>query len=346
MINRQKGDAKTDFLIFLGVVFIFFVLWIASGGPAGGFRSGADRDWFGVTDFNFPAAVGSNRSAETDDRSEIGKYEPVAETVTIDGLTYYRSPWYKQVKIKRGNAAHTYQPREEYIILDTSRRNDTPINITGWILENNDSRTLHQVSGRAYRGVSERVVIPEGAGLLLGADQEYLGPIVLKPGDRAVVTTGSLFSGFPFPVKVSFRTNICTGYLNDLTSYDFNPRLRQDCPDPESELNGELLENRCYDYIERLRRCRTPDDEPFRDRDGDLVRNHLDGVTGLSRQCRDFVAEHYNYRSCVVNNAGQPDFLGDEWRIYLNQHFELWDDDREVITLYDDEGRLVDQIEY
>src|SRR5690606_33833067 len=121
------------------------------------------------------------------------------------------------------------------------------------------------------------------------------------------------------------RVNMCTGYLeNEKNRRVFNPSVRNSCPLPESEVGDLALEDACINMLSRLRRCEIPDSEPYRDFSGDLVRKHLDGVTGLSPACHDFVAGNINYYGCVANHIGSKDFLKNEWRIYLNQHFELW----------------------
>jgi hypothetical protein len=76
------------------------------------------------------------------------------------------------------------------------------------------------------------------------------------------------------------------------------------------------------------------------------VRNHLDGNTKISKACREWVKSHFGYESCVAKHVGDENFYGGQWRIYLNRTWELWDDSREVITLYDSSGLLVDQLSY
>ncbi|MEX0918808.1 MAG: hypothetical protein WDZ85_02460 [Candidatus Paceibacterota bacterium] len=344
---KQQGSAKTDFLIFLAVVFVFFLLWIGTGGPAR-YRDGTGffSSSFSIipdTSSMVPMADGGHPGGR--ETAEVGPYEPSEAEIVIDGRQYTKSPWYGLVKIGRGNAAREYQPRNEYITL-TAGRNIEPINITGWILENGRDRKLERTGGNTYHLTAERAIIPTGINVLFGTSAETKGPIILPARGRAVVTTGSPPSFLPIPLDGSFRTNICTGYLETVADYDFTPRLSQNCPRPREVAEGAVLEDACFDYLNRLGRCQTPVTDPFIDRDGDLVRKHLDGRTNLSNQCRAFVLQNFNYRYCVANNWSEEDFLADDWRVYLNRPFGMWDDKREVITLYDTQGRLVDQLKY
>lgn len=338
----EKGEAKSDFLIFIGLIGLLFFFWLFTGGPknfnpSGGFISGT----------NFVPTASESAGNK---QSAIDQYSPVNGLVTVDDVVYRQSPWYGMVKIGRGNARSVFQPKDEYIILSTSRHNQIPITITSWILENGLGRKLIYSSGSTFQGTAKKVIIPTGANLFGGTTAENLGSITLNPGDRAVVTTGSFPQIGPIPIRMSFRTNLCTGYLDALPHYNFLPSLDRSCPDPEKELNAVALEDKCLNYISRLSSCHTPDTEPFLDKTNDgfnfVNSNHLDKMAGFSSQCRNFVLSHYNYRSCLANHLLAENFYGSEWRIFLNQPFELWGKDREVITLYDHEGRLVDQFKY
>lgn len=331
--NKQKGGAIVELLPIIGIFVLLFFVWAATGGPE---REETTRN----------EQVNDGGGGQTEKPVVIEEYDPADHFVTIGDQTYTKSPWYGQVKIRRGNARSEEIPRDEYIILSTSFRNKESIPITGWFLENGDSQKVRNISGNLVRLKSDRASILAGVHVLRGVENEITAPIVLNPGDKAIVTTGSPYSYFPMPLNHSFRTNICTGYLNEMSRVDFTPKLKNNCPDPEDELSGVFIEDKCVDFIERLDNCHAPDTEPFRDRDNELVRRHLDGVTGLSNQCRDFVTKRFSYQGCFNSHVGDENFLNNEWRIYLNQNFQLWADDDEIITLYDHFGRLVDQYTY
>ena len=347
MPSNPWRDVLIVIAIFVGLGF----LWWASGGPT---RNGSGS-------LISPVKLQSNSSSDSGDQSTgikstrsssrtkpatISSSPGQVESIVLDGATYIKSPWYQQVRLGRGNASSAYQPQKEYITLSYSSRSDTSLPISGWILENGRDDKLWEVRGRFVTRQSVKVALPYGVELLLPDARQTPHPIILKPGDKAIVTTGRISTTGSPDWQTSFRTNLCTGYLNEAKRNTFTPSLRAACPAPREEVGVDRLPDECYDFVRRLRRCHEPDTEVFRDRDGELVRNHLDGVTGLSRVCREWVTARFSYNSCVAAHAGGNDFYAGEWRIYLGQNWQLWDDRRESITLYDTAGRLVDRLTY
>jgi len=341
MASTPTKDLGFVIAIFIGIG----ILWVLMGRPVGNADS-----------LNSPFLSSSfvpsprNEDKNNDGKSVIKKPSEVEANgvITIKDVSYIKSPWYGQVKLGRGNSASNTYPSEEYITLSTSRRNKDSIAITGWLLENGRKfRTYDRGSRKVVKGQSAVVAIPQGAEIFLGKSSQTLHPIILKPGDKAVVTSGKMPNrNSDIKVNFSFKTNKCTGYLEDLPKLDFTPKLKMSCPDPEKVAGASSLPDDCFTFVKRLRNCHTPDTEEYRDRNGDLVRNHLDKVTGLSRYCRDWVTTRFSYTACLGRHVTDKDFDGKEWRIFLSRQWELWDDDREVITLYDPQGRLVDQITY
>ncbi|OHA59319.1 MAG: hypothetical protein A2589_03380 [Candidatus Vogelbacteria bacterium RIFOXYD1_FULL_46_19] len=340
-----------DFLVILAIFVGLGFLWWASGGPT---RNGSGSLISPVKLQSDSDSDSSDRSAPSQPSRSSSRTKPAAfstspglvETIVLDGETYLKSPWYQQVRLGRGNASSAYQTQKEYITLSYSSRSDTSLPISGWILENGRDDKLWEVSGHFVTRQSVKVALPYGVELLLPDTRQTPHPIILKPGDKAIVTTGRISTTGSPDWQTSFRTNLCTGYLNEAKRDTFTPSLRAACPAPREEVGADRLPDECYDFVRRLRHCHEPDTEEFRDREGKLVRNHLDGVTGLSRACREWVTTRFSYNSCVAAHAADPDFYAGEWRIYLGQNWQLWDDRRESITLYDASGRLVDRLTY
>jgi hypothetical protein len=235
---------------------------------------------------------------------------------------------YQDVRLSQGNARYEYRPAQEYItIYYSAGRDAAPLNISGWRLVN-------------LRGTS--VTIPSGAGLFqAGAANQALTPILLSPGGEAVITSGKVPERNPYPINTSFRLNRCSGYLEDLPHYNFTPRLSSDCPDPGEEPEVVNLPNQCYDFVRSLAACHDPEFE--RRSDGRYVDDRPDELT---LQCRQFVEERFNYQTCVERYRNTPEFYEDEWRVFLGSSWELWAERREHIQLYDQFGRLVDEITY
>jgi hypothetical protein len=346
----MKGSVDKDLLVFVAVFIGLGVLWILMGRPA---THGVDSPFvrFRADSGIRPSIGGSSGQGgvnqdKTGDKitSEFSNLD--SRLVTINGYTYEKSPWYESVKISRGSAASADLAREEYIILTADRRGKQDISVSGWILENGRNRKLTNIT--SYREAvlkAQTATIPQAAALFLGEDS-VPGPVTLAPGARAYIITGSLRTGGDLPVRIGFRTNKCIGYLTDNQRNDFIPSLRASCPNPAAVAGVDGLSDSCYRFVRRLRACHVPNDAPYRDRDGELVRNHLDGDTTLSRTCQAWIKERFHYKACVGRHIADPDFYGNEWRVYLNRTWELWDNNREVITLYDSAGRLVHQLSY
>lgn len=48
-----------------------------------------------------------------------------------------------------------------------------------------------------------------------------------------------------------------------------------------------------------------------------------------------------DYPTCIARHKDDADFYGRTWRIYLGQRWEMWANDSEIISLFDQFGRLV-----
>ncbi|HDQ16618.1 MAG TPA: hypothetical protein ENN31_00675 [Candidatus Vogelbacteria bacterium] len=309
---------KAILLVFFVLMFTMFYFWLKT-------EPEKRADFFSPPRPSSISVITEGGSKE--DKKESDKQKERVEEIYQDPTI---SPWEGLFTIRRGNAGKTIQPREEYIILEYSKRAKEPVNISGWILENNPLRG------------GKRVVIPQGIlYLFTNKDWRLRRDIVLEPGEKAIVLSGRMPSLRPVDIDVSFKSNICLGYLDVLPNYRFQPSIRRSCPRPIDFPGVGSLDDDCYAFVRRLARCRTPEIVTYGDRAGEI-----DGVSGLSRSCREFVEENYNYESCVRKHFLQDDFHQPEWRIFLYQTWSLWADNREVITLYDSKGRKVNQLSY
>ena len=330
--------------VFFVLIFIFFLIFVVFGAPsrneAGGLFSTSNTFRNYVPSLNTQNQNGGTGSQSS---ATITQYQP--ETVEVNDRTYIKSPWFGQVDIGRGNSKSAFQPREEYITLTAGRRNDTSIQITGWRLFNADGERLFDSSGRVVAGNTNSATIGRGVEVLL-PENSNSHLVYLKPGDKAVVTSGSLYSRGEMDIGSGFRLNKCTGYLQRTGDYSFTPSLPLQCPNPKEVEGFKALPETCYNYVRRLARCHTPNTEPFRDRNHELVRNHLDGNTEVSRFCREFVVTNFSYGACVATHYNDDDFLKPEWRLFLNRSWEMWKNDRDTIYLFDSENRLVDHLSY
>ncbi len=355
-MNLKKGNA--DLWWVVAVVAGMWVVWVLSGGPnrvEQGVRPfieppppiSSGRTYGPTFKFFSPFSFGDRMSINGGKVNIIKSFDSNQGDDSLDepGVGN-NSIYFKQVKISRGNAPYEYQPGKEYITLEASHGNDAPINITGWYLKNGRDQRFsvpnYPTNKTPVAGVSETAIIPGAVSIFManGSNQNST-PIILPPGGEVAVVTGNVYSGNSFPINASFRVNKCSGYLEDLKNYNFYPALNSNCPNPEDEPEVRQLDRECRDFVEGYPGCRTPE---FKRVDSE---NLVDGSPeDLSRQCRDFMTERFNYNTCVARHSGDSDFFEDEWRVFLGRRWELWAKEDEVITLYDSFGKMVDQIEY
>ncbi len=246
------------------------------------------------------------------------------------------------IALSTGNAAYVYQPYEEYITIENFGQE--AIDITSWQLKNGqDTRPIY-IGGSLQRFSSEIALIPQGALLLSPTGNSILQNIVLKPGERAVVTTGSV--GVKSPYKItSFKENKCTGYIERLEEYTFTPPLYQMCPRPDMEPGFENIDVACRKFItSNIYSCQTPERSAL-DQDGESCNNCIKN-TRLNNACLAYIESHYNYGSCVAYHQNDKDFYGNTWRIFLGRGWEMWDVDYETIDLFNQFGQLVSSQKY
>ncbi|MDP3645638.1 MAG: hypothetical protein Q8R25_00945 [bacterium] len=202
----------------------------------------------------------------------------------------------------------------EYIQVHAHSANTGPITITGWYLQS------------VLTGV--RVPLPPGASLFVLGVVNPVTSVSLNPGSVTIVNTGLS------PVGVSFRENVCSGYLAQYQT--FVPDLDNACPDPKNAL-PEIPENlqrysaSCFTYVQNLSSCRFP---------GNTLPN------SLSSACKSFIVNTYSYNGCVNLYQFRTNFKKDSWRLFLGSRLALWNSDHDIIRLLDASGRTVDVLKY
>lgn len=246
------------------------------------------------------------------------------------------------ISLNSGNAAYSYQPYEEYI--EMVNWGDAAINITGWRLKNGKDKRAYDRGGTLQRYSADIAVIPQATRLLSPSGGSVMEDVILGRGERAILTTGTVGVRSPYAIT-SFKENKCTGYLERLTDYAFQPPLTTSCPRPENEPGVEGLDRECRRVVESLSSCQTPS-FGGKDSRGDYCANCLNG-TPLSSHCKAFIEEHFSYRGCIAYHAGDSDFSsGRTWRIFLGRSWEMWAEDYESIELFDRFNNLVSAISY
>jgi hypothetical protein len=252
-----------------------------------------------------------------------------------------KSPETKNISISTGNAAYAYQSYEEYITL--YNRGRTPVDITGWQLKNGKAKRAYSIGGDLRYFPSDIALIPRATLFVSPANNNLLQNVVLESGETAIITTGSVALQSPYKI-MSFKENICSGYLEDMPEYTFEPSLSRNCPRPADEIGVGGLDTECRNFIKGMSYCRAPEFET-RDREGDICHNCVDGKP-LASSCVAFIKNHFNYKSCIANHINDPEFSGKTWRIFLGKGWEMWAKQYETIELFDLLGKLVTSRSY
>jgi hypothetical protein len=222
-----------------------------------------------------------------------------------------RSPYYGIIKLS--SVSRSSNANSEYVILSVSQTATTTIPVTGWTLKSLSSGTS--------------VTIPKGTYLIFANSLNSEEPIIARAKDVLYIITGYSPNGY------SFKINKCSGYMTQFQTY--TPYISTQCPAPRNEdlssIPGRVINDACFDYIDSFPSCRV----------------QTDPLPQLwSSECKAFIMEKINYKSCVDVHKNDPDFYQNDWRVYLKRSDILWKSRRENIVLYDLNGKVVDSLTY
>lgn len=217
------------------------------------------------------------------------------------------------------------EAREGSVIISSVQRNESPtspqsitlrarlsageeVNVTGWRIESNSRSFLVPQAVDYYRVDSGNIE----------------GDIILKNREEVKIY---LDKGV---LPHNLRLNKCTGYLS--RNYDTKPSLPKNCPQVPRE-SYVHLSGSCQNYIRSIGRCELPDP---------AVTNTFRGSEG--NECRSFVNSVFNAGYCYENYGNNPDFLSDEWWVWVDR--DILDPLHDRIRLYNREGKLIDEFIY
>lgn len=302
-----------DILFVLGIFVFAFLLWLGTGGPmhplafTGPILYGSGGVVLPQTSTNIHRTHVSNNYINTTNTHTSSPNVPVTP------LFGTPSPYRGIVTMNHYvSGAGSSNPSHEYITIHLAT-NAAPVDITGWKLES------------AATGVA--AIIPKGTEVPRSGIVNASEPIVLTPGSRAIISSGSS------PIGASFRENICIGYFAQYQS--FYPSLALTCPIPFNELkknyNGSYIRDlSCIKYVRKLNRCTLVSSPP----------------TGLTTACTNFAVNDLNYNGCVNLHQYDKDFEGSTWRVFLGRNKSMWRPRYEVVKLLDTQGKTVDMFSY
>jgi len=327
----SPSPQNMDGFWLIAILSLVFFAWVSQGGP-----SAFESERVGTSTVQTTVSENKKNTVTSNSRTN---------TVIQASTSAQVSPYNKKIKISnRGNSASERWADNEYITLQNV--SNQSITITGWYLQNGrDQRGYIDNLNNLTKGVSDTAVIPKGVRTLLVSTNNSVEQIILSPRDKAIVTSGKMTKKASF-LGLSFKVNKCSGYLNEYPGYALQPQISKQCPRPSAESGLDLLEDSCYNFVKKkLQVCHTPVYREEMQKSGEL-RQYLDSTYGLSRVCREYVQQHFNYQWCTLTYMKDSDFYKGEWRIYLNRQAQLWDSGRERIALYDAQGKLVDELKY
>ncbi len=222
-------------------------------------------------------------SGEPSQASTFGNPSPYANSLTISA-----------------DGARASDPQSEYISIQNT--GSTAIDVSGWSVQS-------AISGaRSY--------IPRAASLFVLGALNAETDIDLAPGGTLTITTGSS------PVGTSFRENECSGYLEQMQT--FNPSLPPTCPNADTQAASSYGQA-CADFVSSLPACTFPRSAP----------------SNVSSACQSYVQSTFSYNGCVQAHQNDSSFASDNWRAYFDASRELWSNTSDTIRLLDSDGRVV-----
>lgn len=318
---------RADGLFVVMMIFFLFVAWVATGGPsrpiatAGPYitpvaRTGEESQGYRISapvnpvnGASYPKQINGTASPSPY-KDNYYSYERTGSTNSSTGGGTATSQSAHSISIERSSVGLVYSnPSQEFILLTNSGA--VGVSLSGYRLV---SRKTHLSA-----------TLPDGVEVARSGSVNPNTPITLRPGDRALVTTGSS------PVGTSFRENSCVGYLGQFQS--FYPPLIKSCPLPSSEVSRAYSgsdKGSCTSFAARISQCST------------LV----SGSGQSSPSCMNFLQSTLSYNPCVEAHQQDPGFASANWRVYLGQNSELWANDHDTVTLVDPSGKEVDSFTY
>ncbi len=325
-----------DGFFIIGVFAFMFVLWIVTGGPtrplslAGPvlyttISSGGTARYTGATiprSGYFYSSNGKHTTQYENNKQIAQKIYQINQQVNqlsngVSNAVLFGTPSPYRGEVFLNNSvwgAGSSNPSKEYLILRVSSDAPRPVNISGWHLES------------ATTG--KEMTIPKGTEVPNSGVINAVQPIIISPGDKAIISSGQS------PIGASFRENVCTGYFAQYQS--FHPSLPLICPTPESELKnfyGKQQYNKnvaCIKKVQNIQRCTLVGTIP----------------QGLTTSCTTFLTDYMNYNGCINVHKNDIGFLGSTWRVYLGRTNNMWRSNHEIVKLLDAQGKTVDMFSY
>ncbi len=325
-----------DAVFFVGLFAFIFVLWLISGGPtrplsfagpvlhttvSSGGTASYSSSRFPHIHYGYSSAQKSKtqnaNSRQIEQKLSIinAQISSLSKEVRQNVAFGIASPYRSDVILNHYvSGADSLNPDREYITLRVPENASSPVTISGWRLESGTT--------------GKSAIIPKGTKIPHSGIVNPSMPIILDPGEEAIISSGQS------PIGASFQENICTGYFTQYQS--FYPSLPLICPTPENELERNYQPQQygrdltCVTYVQHIQRCTLAATIP----------------SDLTTSCSTFLTNYINYNGCVTAHQNNIDFLGNTWHIYLGRTSSMWRKRHETVILRDTKGRTVDMFSY
>lgn len=204
-----------------------------------------------------------------------------------------------------------YDPRSitQFSIRGATGTSTIAIDVTGWEVKGNSGAQTY--IPKAVSNYSMQAY---------GTPQS--GDVILAQNELLTVYSSKS------PIGVNLRLNKCAGYLNN--EYKFSPSLTQTCPSVDRSAVSSFS-GQCQSFIFSLYGCKEPTANE---------KNYY----SYDNACSVFLSK-LNYRGCYDAHRNDADFLGHEWRVWLD-HEIPFNAEHDRILLLDKNGLLVDVYTY
>lgn len=341
-------DAVKEFKWFVVIVIFLGIIWISSGGlksatknnpfikPAQPLSTGETYGKNGFFSYMFPFMQSSNASlgggyglvpmapaklptpTKTETQTSNGISIDYRPTKTYYGAEIQPGPTIKppstlQIERVFYSTSNPPNPKDEYTVISAPTTNKGPVLLTGIVLKSRMTGTQQDIR--------------DGIPIYYTNTVNKKEPIFLKPGGKAYIMSGKS------PFGYSFQTNKCIGYIANNSQNFVIPLPTSGCPTmldyPWPDRPNAFSDN-CVDFLRRIRSCQS----------------NIKYPTNIEASCKNFAYERTNYVRCVQDFGNDPDFMRNDWRIYLNREQPLWKTRREIVDLLDQSGNLLDTYVY
>lgn len=301
-------QAKRDLFIVIFLLVALGVAWYYTGGTANDLARSGPFFTLPQQGVGIPAYVVPSVEYTPPPNPDAGGQQVI--TNFFGTVTEEVSPYAQFVSLESGSASSV---DGEYVIIRVASNARQKVTMTGWRVEST--------------ATGFGATLPQASILPAHGSVNSIGPVSLGGGQTAYVVTGRS------PIGSSFRTNLCTGYLEQYQN--FSPALRLECPGPQEEATRALqtgtYTDACYNTVRTLSRCT-------------LTTASIPIEAGAA--CQTFIQETLTYNGCVNAHKNTPNFYKDDWYLYLNRDQELWRSRSERIRLVDESGKVVDSVSY